>query len=593
MKKTLLSLLVMLCAAATASAVNITVDGLCYQVSGTNLSVVNDASYATALSGSLVIPGQVTYEGTTYTVNQIGYNAFRNCSAITSVVIPNTVTIVGYNSFYGCSGITSIDVPEGVKTISECAFAYCTSLASITIPSTVTSIANPNTATNNKGILYECDNLESIVIASGNATYDSRNNCNAIIETASNKLIIGCKGTTFPATVTTIGRNAFRETKITDVALPEGVTTLEPLCFNGCFDLKTLSIPSTLTTIGDNAFNGCSALESIVVAEANTTFDSRDNCNAIIKTSENELVLGCKTTVIPASVITIGMNAFRRNTITDVVIPEGVTTIANYAFFECTQLKTVTLPSTLKNIKYGAFQVCNSLTDIYAYPHANVETGDTVTLQDDIWAFMDEPWTAAECNLHVYPEDVEYYSNADQWKEFNVVADLGETQEALYLFGSWDWTTGTAFVKGDDGLWTATKEIAIGDEFKLVDQDDVWYGGVDDNGVGYFEITSGLINNGITLVTPGANFKMAVAGTYTLTADLVNKTLTLKDAAAGKPGDANEDGEVNVQDITTIINYILGNNPSPFNFNNANVNGDAAVNVQDVTLIINMILGVN
>ena len=563
----------MLCAAATTSAetINFAVDGVCYQINTTNAPIATivpgsylGIDYASTLSGDLVIPSEVTYNGVTYSVNSVNQNAFAHCENITSISLPNSLKIIWYG-----------------------AFQYCTSLTSLTIPASVTNIYGDGTNSLNSPI-YRCDNLTTLVVESGNTKYDSRDNCNAIVETATNKLIHGCKGTTIPASVTTIGKNAFRSCTITDIVVSEGVTTIEQSAFNFCTSLKTVALPATLTTIGDNAFNGCSALESIVVAEANTTFDSRDNCNAIIKTSGDELVLGCKTTIIPASVAAIGRNAFKYCPITDIEITEGVAAINDLAFNECGQLKTVTLPSTLTKIGYGAFQNCHSLTDIYAYPHANVATGDTVTLGSDVWAFMDEPWTAANCNLHVYPADYEYYSTADQWKEFNVIADLGETQEALYLFGSWDWTTGVAFVKGEDGLWTATKEMAVGDTFKLVDQDDVWYGGVDENSVGYFEINTNLVNNPIALVSPGADFKMAVAGTYTLTADLVNKTLKLTDnATPALKGDVNGDGDVNVVDITALIDVIMNDvtdNPR------ADVNEDGRIDVVDITALIDIIM---
>ena len=467
MKKTLLSLLVLLCAAATASAetITFTVDGVCYQVNTTNApiaTIVKGSYYGvdySTLSGDLVIPSEVTHNGVTYSVHSVNQNAFANCENITSISLPNSLKIIW-------SG----------------AFQYCTSLTSLTIPASVTNIYGDGSNSLNSPI-FHCDNLTTIVVEEGNQVYDSRDNCNAIVETATNRLIHGCKGTVIPASVI-LGKNAFRCCSITDVVIPEGVTTIEQFAFNYCQSLKTVSLPSTLTKIDLFGFNGCDAL-----------------------------------------------------------------------------------------------------TDIYAYP-----AGGSVTLGSNVWLNVPQ----ANCNLHVYPADFEYYSTADQWKEFNVIGDLGETPGALYLFGSWDWTTGVAFVKGENGLWTATKEMAIGDEFKLVDQDDVWYGGVDENGVGYFEINAGLINNdGITLVSPGANFKMAVAGTYTLTADLVNKTLALKDAVSGIIGDANEDGAVNVSDITAIINYILQKNPSPFNLENADVNGDGEVNVMDVTAIINMILDVN
>ena len=290
MKKTLMTLLVMLCAAAAASAATtFTIDGLKYtNQSGT---VVQVSGYETAPTGELVIPGQVTYNGTTYTVNRIGYNAFRNCNDITSVVLPNTVTVIDFSAFGNCSNLTSISLPSGLVSIGSGAFQYCTSLTSLTIPASVTSIAGEGqTNTTNRGPVYGCDNLETLVVEAGNTVYDSRDNCNAIVKTATNTMIFGCKGSTFPASVTTIGKGAFKETTIENVTISEGVTTLETFSFYYCRNLKSLNISSTVSTIGSEAFTGCPSLESIVVADANATFDSRDNCNAIIKTADDELI---------------------------------------------------------------------------------------------------------------------------------------------------------------------------------------------------------------------------------------------------------------------------------------------------------------
>ena len=162
-------------------------------------------------------------------VTSIGDYAFYNCSNLASVTIPNRVTSIGDSAFSDCIRLTSITIPNSVESIGVLAFCSCSSLTSVTIPSSVTSIGY--------GAFDGCSVLTSIKVESGNEKYDSRNNCNAIIETSSNTLIVGCKNTIIPSSVTSID-GAFR-------------------C---CSGLTSIIIPSSVTSIGEGAFQGCSDL---------------------------------------------------------------------------------------------------------------------------------------------------------------------------------------------------------------------------------------------------------------------------------------------------------------------------------------------
>ena len=211
------------------------------------------------------------------TVTSIHSSALQGCSGLTSVTIPNSVTNIGYISFDGCSSLTSITIPDSVTTIGGQAFQECSGLTSINIPSGVTSIgAYP---------LDSCNALSSITVDNSNTVYDSRNNCNAIIETNTNKLIAGCKNTIIPNTVTSIDDYVFYEcTGLTSINIPSGVTNIGDYAFYDCTSLTSINIPSGVTNIGDYAFNDCSGFTSITVNATTPpilgtdVFNNTNNC---------------------------------------------------------------------------------------------------------------------------------------------------------------------------------------------------------------------------------------------------------------------------------------------------------------------------
>ena len=229
-----------------------------------------------SITGELIIPSEI--EG--YPVVSIGSWAFGGCTGLTSITIPDSVTSIDYSAFYGCTGLTSITIPDSVTSIDYSAFGGCTGLTSITVDE-------------------------------NNAVYDSRNNCNAIIETATNKLISGCKNTVILDSVTSIEDFAFSGcTGLTSITIPDSVTSIGWRTFEGCTNLTSITIPNSLTSIEDGAFSGCTGLTSIT-------------------------------------------------------IPDSVTSVDYCAFSGCTGLTSITIPDSVTMINWYAFDGCNGLTDVY------------------------------------------------------------------------------------------------------------------------------------------------------------------------------------------------------------------------------------
>lgn len=205
--------------------------------------------------GDIVIPASITYNDQTYKVNGITNSAFRDCSKLTSVDIPNTVYRIGDNAFINCSGLTAVTIPESVTFVGWGAFYGC-GLTSIFIPKSVSTIYGYTFAW--------CNDLQSIVVEEGNAYYDSRDNCNAIIETATNTLIAGCVTTIIPDNIDTIGYESFAQRAgLTAIEIPNSIQLIHGAAFESCWNLESITIPANVTSIGMAAFEHCSSLVSV------------------------------------------------------------------------------------------------------------------------------------------------------------------------------------------------------------------------------------------------------------------------------------------------------------------------------------------
>ena len=323
----LLFLLLMTLLPTITMAYDAEIDGIYYDFSGTEATVTfGDNNY----SGFIVIPSTVNYNDTEYSVTSIGNDAFYNCVGLISVTIPNSVTSISSGAFAWNSGLTSIKIPNSVMSIE----------------------GNPFDA---------CSGLTSIVVEEGNTNYDSRNNCNAIIETSSNTLIAGCMNTTIPNSVTSIGHAAFY----------------------GCYDLTSITIPNSVTSIGEMAFYICHGLTSIS---------------------------------IPGSVKRIRYSTFWAcSGLKSVTISDGVKSIETGAFDLCDGLISVTIPNSVTSIEDGAFSRCYNLTDFYCYAKVLPIIGSNAFFS----SLGNTP--IGNVTLHVPAVSIEAYRTTEPWSGFKEI----------------------------------------------------------------------------------------------------------------------------------------------------------------------------
>lgn len=259
-------------------------------------------------------------------------------SSIKECVVDDRCKFIADYAFTYCSSLETLIIPEGVVSIGSSAIYSCGSLKEIYIPSTVNYIGDAT---------FNCSsNIEKMVVSKNNKTYDSRDNCNAIIETKTNTLIYGCKNT----------------------LIPESIETIRDKAFYAISTLESIYIPKNVSHIGEYVFSMCTSLSNIEVDIENKTFTSRDssgnNCNVIIKIGSYTQTLlygGANedgTLIVPSSVTTIGIEAFRgRLKLTEITIPKSVYSINDYAFDYCKNLKVINNASNLvfelKSNSYG------------------------------------------------------------------------------------------------------------------------------------------------------------------------------------------------------------------------------------------------
>ena len=298
--------------------------------------------------------------------------AFYDCTSLTSVIIPDSVTSIGNSAFFNCRGLTSVTIGNSVTSIGSTAFEYCSGLTSVTIGNSVTSIGSY--------AFGSCSGLTSVTI---------------------------------PDSVTSIGSNAFYNCSgLTSVTIGNSVTSIDAYAFQKCTSLTSVTIPASVTSIGSNPFAYCDLLESITVNPGNTVYSSPNGCNAIIKTADHLLVLGCKNTVIP----------------------NDVTTIYGDAFYGCIGLTSIEIPASVSNIYASAFGRCSNLEEIR------------------VWA-VTPPATFTLCFNYV-PTDIPVYVP---------MGSLADYQNYNNSYGYTSWGNFTNFI----GIVTIGDETSINTDYIL------------------------------------------------------------------------------------------------------------------------------
>ena len=297
---------------------------------------------------SVTIPNSVT---------TIGNRLFGGCSGLTSITIPNSVTSIGYNAFEGCSGLTSVIIPNSVTTIGDLAFSYCTGLISITIPESVTSIS--------KNVFNNCSSLTKVIINSDvlvSNTYSSSSTLSGIFGELITEYVFG-EG------IENIGQFAcYNCSNLTSVSISDSVSDIGISAFENCSSLTSVTIGNSVTSIGNSAFSNCRSLTSITIPNSVTIgSDAFNNCNniktinvSITDISGNNILRNC----VPNSSLATWNYYIDNNLVTSLIIPDDVSTIGEYALWNCNSLISITIPESVTSIGQGAFQNCKNLTSI-------------------------------------------------------------------------------------------------------------------------------------------------------------------------------------------------------------------------------------
>ena len=619
MKTRLLAFLLLIMAAAMhASAYDFMVNGLCYNFNddGTSVTVTYQNStqpYYSILSSSLTIPSSVTYNGKTYAVTSIGDQAFRQCFGLRSVTIPNSVTSIGEEAFYFSHGITSLTMGNSVTSIGRSCFNNCRSLTTISIPSSVTEIgysafyacesltrvditslaawcninflndfANPlywaknlylngtkithlsipSTVTKIKANAFVCDicltqvTIPSSVIEMGSNTFY---NCTNLTRVNISDLTAWCN-INFPNSTSNplyYGKNLYlNSTKVTNLTIPSGVTSIKNYVFDGCTSITKVTIPNSVTSIGNYAFSGCTGMTQVTMGNAvNSVGSSAFNyCSGLTKVNISDVAAWCNIDFADntSNPLNNAQNLYLNNSkITHLEIPEGVTKIKKYVFYKCSGLETAKIPNSVTEIGDCAFRLCggltkvnipNSLTTIGYYTFRDCSSLLSISIPNSVTAIGTAP-----------------FENCTSLESVTIPGSVTKIENWAF--------------NGCSNLNVAVSKIS--------NPQDVTYTN---------SSTSNRIFSGIpatsTLYVPKGTTDKYLLEQY---GDKPNPWLAFGNVLELIDGDVNIDGQITSADVTAIYNCLLYDDNSYIA--TCDINGDGNITAADVTAIYNMLLG--
>ncbi len=397
------------------------VDGIYYNITSSknfNVAVTHNNYPENDYKGDVIIPETIVYDGETYHVTAIGESAFSDCTRLTSISIPSTVKSIDYGAFSRCSRLTSIVIPESVRTIGVFAFAGCSGLSSLIIPNGVTSIEG--------GAFAGCGNLVSVAIppsvtsiatGDGEAVFDE---CTSLKSVHITDLAAWCNiHFDYPQDNPLFFAHQLflNDKEITNITIPQSVTSIGNAVFAGFEGLSEVTIPNTITSIGQYAFQGCTGLTAVSIPNSVTS----------IGASAFRDCTGLTTMGVPSGVTSIGYEVFRNcKSLTSVAIPESVTEIRSSAFEGCSGLTSVTIPNNVTEIGSSAFEGCSSLTSVTSLN----TTPPTISLYSPTF---DES-TEKSAVLDVPIGCKKKYASHPYWGKFSNITEGGMTDESIINF---------------------------------------------------------------------------------------------------------------------------------------------------------------